>query len=115
MTKSWSYPSGHASLGWTWALILSEVAPERTNALLIRGRAYAQGQTVCNVHWQSDVYEGMTVGSATFARLHGNPEFVADVEAAKKEVANARAKGLKPTGNCKLEEEAQTVKVTQLP
>jgi acid phosphatase (class A) len=115
MTKSGSYPSGHSSLGWAWALILSEVAPDRANAILTRGRAYAQGRTVCNVHWQSDILEGMMVGSAAVARLHGNSEFLADMEAAKKEVAEARAKGSKPAGNCKLEVEAETVRVTQLP
>jgi acid phosphatase (class A) len=115
MLKSGSYPSGHTSLGWAWALILAEVAPDRANELLARGRAYGQGRTVCNVHWQSDIFEGMTVGAAAVARLHGNAEFKADVEAAKKEVTDARAKGLQPTGNCKLEAEAQTVKVTQLP
>jgi acid phosphatase (class A) len=115
MLKSGSYPSGHTSLGWAWALILAEVAPEQANALLARGRAYGQGRTVCNVHWQTDIFEGMTVGAAAVARLHGNAEFRADVEAAKKEVADARAKGLQPTGNCKLEATAETVKVTQLP
>jgi acid phosphatase (class A) len=115
MLKSGSYPSGHTSLGWAWALILSEVAPERANAVLARGRAYGQGRTVCNVHWQSDIMEGMVVGAAAVARLHGNAEFMADVEAAKKEVAEARAKGLKSTGNCTLEGQAETVKATQLP
>jgi acid phosphatase (class A) len=115
MLKSGSYPSGHSSLGWAWALILTEVAPDRTNAILTRGRAYAQGRTVCNVHWQSDILEGMMVGSAAVARLHGNSEFLADMDAAKKEIADARAKGLKPAGNCKLETEAETVRVTQLP
>jgi acid phosphatase (class A) len=115
MTKSGSYPSGHSSLGWAWALILSEVSPEQTNALLVRGRAFAQGRIVCNVHWQSDIIEGMIVGTATVARLHGNPEFRADVEAAKAELADIRKKGLKATGNCKLEGEADTVRATQLP
>jgi acid phosphatase (class A) len=115
MLKSGSYPSGHSALGWAWALILSEVAPEQTNALLARGRAYAQGRTVCNVHWQSDIIEGMIVGSAAVARLHGNPEFLADVEAARKEVIDTRRKGLKPTGDCKLEAAAETVRTTQLP
>ena len=27
-----SYPSGHASLGWAWALVLTQVAPERADA-----------------------------------------------------------------------------------
>jgi acid phosphatase (class A) len=115
MTKSGSYPSGHSALGWAWALILSEVAPDRTNAILSRGRAYAQGRTVCNVHWQSDIIEGMIVGSAAVARMHGSPEFLADVQAAKGEVADVRSKGSKPTGDCKLEAVAETVRATQLP
>jgi acid phosphatase (class A) len=115
MTKSGSYPSGHSSLGWSWALILSEVAPEQASALLARGRVYAQGRTVCNVHWQSDITEGMIVGSAAVARLHGSEEFRADVEAAKTEIAEIRAKGLKPVGDCRLEAVAETVKATQLP
>jgi acid phosphatase (class A) len=115
MLKSGSYPSGHTSLGWAWALILSEVAPERANALLARGRAYGQGRTICNVHWQSDIMEGMVVGAAAVARLHGNPEFLADMDAAKKEVAEALRKGLMPSGDCKLEAVAETVRNTQLP
>jgi acid phosphatase (class A) len=115
LLKSGSYPSGHAALGWAWALILSEVAPDRTNALLSRGRAYGQGRTVCNVHWQSDINEGMIMGAASVARLHGNPEFMVDLEAAKKEVIELRKKEPKPMENCRLEAAAETVKATQLP
>jgi acid phosphatase (class A) len=115
LLTSGSYPSGHAALGWAWALILSEISPENANAILIRGRAYGQGRTVCNVHWQSDINEGMVMAAAAVARLHGNGEFIADVEAAKKEVADVRNKGLKPMENCKLETTADTVKATQLP
>ncbi|HME33573.1 MAG TPA: phosphatase PAP2 family protein [Terriglobales bacterium] len=53
-----SYPSGHTAIGWGWALILSEIAPDRTDALLARGRAFGQSRVVCNVHWESDVIEG---------------------------------------------------------
>ncbi|MBK5517248.1 phosphatase PAP2 family protein [Pseudomonas sp. TH10] len=42
LRKDGSYPSGHTSVGWAWALVLSELAPDRTNALLARGRAYGE-------------------------------------------------------------------------
>ena len=29
-----SYPSGHTAIGWAWAMILAEIAPERATALL---------------------------------------------------------------------------------
>lgn len=89
--KDGSYPSGHAAIGWAWALILAEIFPERTNHILERGRAYGQSRVVCNVHWQSDVDAGRFLGAATIARLHADPTFQADLKAAKKEVATFKA------------------------
>ena len=63
-----SYPSGHTACGWTCALVLTEIAPEYTDAILARGRAFGQSRVVCNVHWQSDVTEGRFVGAAVVAR-----------------------------------------------
>jgi acid phosphatase (class A) len=104
-----SYPSGHATTGWTWALIISEIAPERTDAILARGRAFGQSRLICNAHWQSDVIEGRIMGASTVARLQADPNFRADVEAAKAELLAARAKGLKPTRDCKAEAEAMAL------
>lgn len=115
LAKNGSYPSGHAALGWTWALILAEIAPDRANEILLRGRAFAQGRTVCNVHWQSDVVEGMMVAAATVARLHGNPDFRTDLDVARAEVANARKKGPVPPVDCKVEAAVETIRVTHLP
>jgi acid phosphatase (class A) len=98
-----SYPSGHSSAGWTWALILAEVDPAHANAILARGRAFAQSRLVCNVHWYSDTVEGVTMGSAVVARMHGEPAFVQDVETARKELAAVRATGAKPTRDCAME------------
>jgi acid phosphatase (class A) len=106
MMKSGSYPSGHTTIGWAWALVLSEVAPERTDTILSRGRAYGQSRVICNAHWQSDVIEGRIVGAATVARLHSVPEFRAAIEAAKSELATVRAKGLKPQRDCDAEAKA---------
>jgi acid phosphatase (class A) len=101
-----SYPSGHTAFGWAWALILTEIAPERTDAILARGRAFGQSRIICNVHWHSDVVEGRFVGSATVARLHADPAFRAELEAAKAEFAVVRSNGLKPTRDCKNEVDA---------
>jgi acid phosphatase (class A) len=98
-----SYPSGHTAIGWGWALVLSEIAPDRTDALAVRGRAFGQSRVVCNVHWQSDVIEGRFVGAVTLARMHADPAFRADLEAAEAELAAVRAEGLKPTRDCAAE------------
>jgi len=98
-----SYPSGHSSIGWAWALILSEIDPEDTNAILARGRAFGESRVVCGFHWQSDVTEAQFMGASTVARLHADPVFRADIEAAKAELAAVRAKGLKPIRDCQAE------------
>ena len=95
-----SYPSGHNAIGWGWALILAELAPERSDALLVRGRNYGESRNVCNVHWHSDVMQGRLVGAGMVARLHAEPLFRADLLAARTEIDAARGQGLQPTRDC---------------
>lgn len=100
-----SYPSGHAAVGWVWALILSEIAPDRADAILARGRAFGESRIVCNVHWQSDIVEGRTMGAAVVAVLHGNETFRHDLELAKAELSAARKKDLSLLRDCAAEAE----------
>jgi len=108
-----SYPSGHTAIGWAWALILTEIAPDRADRLIARGRAFGESRVVCNAHWYSDVMEGRFMGAATVAKLHADPAFCADLAAAKVEYAVALSKGLAPTGDC--EAEAETLARYPLP
>ena len=87
-----SYPSGHTSVGWAWALILTEVVPERTDAILVRGLEFGESRVVCNVHWQSDVDAGRLIGAAAVARLHADAAFRADLDQAKAEVKRVAAR-----------------------
>ncbi|WP_305806914.1 phosphatase PAP2 family protein, partial [Stenotrophomonas sp. YIM B06876] len=91
LAENGSYPSGHTSIGWAWALILAELAPDRSDAILARGRSYGESRLVCNVHWHSDVLSGRFMGAAVVARLHGDAVFRADMEAARAELAALRA------------------------
>ncbi len=102
LRKSASYPSGHSAIGWTWGLVLAEVAPERVDALLQRARDYGQSRVVCGVHWQSDVEAGRLVGAAVVAQLHASQDFNEQLALARKEVAAARAAGA-PAGDCAAE------------
>ncbi|WP_312683524.1 acid phosphatase [Stenotrophomonas chelatiphaga] len=99
-----SYPSGHGIAGWAWALILAEVAPERADAIFARGRNYAESRLVCNMHWHSDIVQARFLGAALVARLHDNPEFQADLLAAEREIAAARATGRSSSRDCAAEE-----------
>ncbi len=103
LEKDPSYPSGHTALGWGFGLILSEIAPDRADEILARGRAFGESRLVCNHHWYSDLVWGRFMGAATVARLHADPTFSADLDAAKAEFAAVRAKGVPPSGDCKAE------------
>lgn len=100
---SGSYPSGHAAIGWAWALILSEIAPDRVEKIMARGRAFGESRVVCNLHWDSDVREGRIVADAVVAKLHSDPGFLYDLAAAKEEIAAVREKNLPPTRDCQVE------------
>ncbi len=115
LEKNHSYPSGHTAIGWGFALILSEIAPDRTNELLARGRAFGESRNIVNHHWFSDVVWGRFMGAGTVARLHADPTFRADMDAARAEFAAIRAQGLAPTRDCKAEAAAlaETTPVTQ--
>ncbi len=106
LRKDGSYPSGHAAIGWAWALILAELAPERADKLLARGWTFGQSRVICNVHWQSDVLMGRTMGAAAVARLHADPAFREAMQAARKEVNTLRASGGSPAADCAAEEQA---------
>ena len=84
-----SWPSGHAMLGWTYGLLLAELVPDQAEAVLLRGREFGDSRVVCGVHYSSDVEAGRTVGAALVARLHAEPQFLADMAAAKAELAKA--------------------------
>lgn len=98
-----SWPSGHSAAGWAWGLILAEVQPARATKVLARGLAFGQSRVICNAHWQSDVDAGRLMGAATVATLHGNKGFLADLAAAKREVAAATQRGIKPGQDCAAE------------
>ena len=88
--RSGSYPSGHAAMGWAWALILSELVLDRADAILARGLAYGESRAICGVHYASDVEAGRIVGAALFASLKADPAFQADFEVARRELVEAR-------------------------
>lgn len=98
-----SYPSGHTAAGWGWALVFSQINPERSNELFRRGLAFGQSRVICNAHWQSDVDAGRIMGAATVARLQTDPAFLADLKAAEAEVNAAKATPSASMADCAAE------------
>ena len=86
--------------------MLTEVAPDRANALAQRAYAFGQSRAVCGVHWQSDVDAGRLVASAVVAQLHTNDDFNAQLAEAQKEYAAAKAAKANPAIDCAAEAQA---------
>lgn len=103
-----SYPSGHTTMIWSVGLMLAHIAPDRADAILARTRAYGESRVVCGVHWLSDVEAGRVAGSVTYQALSLDPAFNADMDAAKTELAAARANPVAPDAKrCKVEAGAE--------
>lgn len=91
LRASFSYPSGHAALGFGWALVLAELVPSRADAIIERGRDFSWSRVVCGVHYPSDVDAGRVVAAAAIARIHADPDFQREFAAARAELAAAYA------------------------
>lgn len=87
-----SYPSGHTILGWSAALLLTEVAPDKADTILARGYMYGQSRVIAGYHWQSDVDAARLVASAAVARLHADKRFIKLMKKARKEYNKMRKK-----------------------
>lgn len=85
-----SYPSGHTILGWSAALLLTEINPDNADTLMARGYIYGQSRVIAGYHWQSDVDAGRLVASAAIARIHADKRFIKQMKKAKKEFERKR-------------------------
>jgi acid phosphatase (class A) len=113
IAKSFDYPSGHASLGWTAGLVVAQLSPETATQVLVRGRAYGESRVVCGVHNMSAVEAGRTNAAGVFAALQGSAEYRDALDKARAELAAARAAGGKPdAASCA--KEAELVKPLQV-
>lgn len=84
-----SYPSGHATLGYSTGFVLARLLPERAQAILARAADYAMSREVCGVHFPSDTEASHVLGTLVAVRLLADPAFSARFAAARAELAAA--------------------------
>ena len=87
VARTGSYPSGHTILGWSSALLLSEINPAQADTLMARGYMYGDSRVIVGAHWQSDVDAGRLAASAAYVRLHNSARFQEQMNKAKEEFA----------------------------
>ena len=86
LAKSYDYPSGHTTWGWTWATVLAELAPDRATPIMARGRAYGDSRFICGAHNESAVEAGKLSAGATMSVVRLQPAYQADLAAARAEM-----------------------------
>lgn len=84
-----SYPTGHGAAGWAWALALAELTPARADAILQRGRDFGESRIICGYHFPSDIEAGRLIAAGLIARMHAEPSFRRELDAARRELARA--------------------------
>ncbi len=82
-----SYPSGHTSMGWAIALVLSEINPARQDEILKRGFEYGESRVIVGFHYQSDVDAARVITSALVNAMHTKDDFKNQMQKAKEEFA----------------------------
>jgi acid phosphatase (class A) len=84
-----SYPSGHATMGYSMGIILANLIPERSSVILDRANLYAENRMLCGVHHRSDIIAGQVLGSLVAIQLMQNMEFQKMMQAAKQGLLRA--------------------------
>ena len=87
LRKNGSFPSGHTLLGWSAALLMMEINPDRANEIMTRGYRYGENRLVFGAHWQSDTDAARLAASAAYARLHTSERFLEQMKKARAEYA----------------------------
>ena len=82
-----SFPSREALLGWMYALLLSEICPEKQDQILYVGYRFGDASMVSGYHWDSDVQAARLLASALIVRLHDHTGVNSMINSAKAEYA----------------------------
>lgn len=87
--KRASYPSGHATMGYTFGAVLSALMPEKSQAILARAQDYAYSRMVCGDHYRADIEASHALGNAVGIALLKNTALQPLIEASKAELRGA--------------------------
>ncbi len=72
LVDSPSYPSGHTTYGYTGAVLLAVLVPERYSQMITRGAEYGNDRIIIGAHYSMDVLGGRTLALFDMAHLLAN-------------------------------------------
>lgn len=78
-----AYPSGHATLGKVFALVLADIFPERAENFLKRSKQISEERVLGGVHHPSDTKAGEILGEEIYKKLSVNIKFQRELKKIK--------------------------------
>lgn len=72
LSDSPSFPSGHTTYGYTGAVLLGILVPERYQQMIVRGAEYGNERIIVGAHYAMDVLAGRTLALYDVAHLLAN-------------------------------------------
>lgn len=82
-----SYPSGHSTRGMTYALVLTELFPDKRGELLTMGRSIGWHRVILAKHFPTNVFAGRVLAQAIIREMKVSPDFQRDLAEVKAEIA----------------------------
>lgn len=89
-SRDYSYPSGHATRGYVYAMTLALIEPDSANVLMKRAYEYALGRVVSGYHYKSDIDASAILAASVMGALAGNDAFRRQLEKARQEYARLK-------------------------
>lgn len=87
-----SFPSGHTNAGYTDALLLAQMLPERYDALVERGARYGYSRIVLGVHYPLDIMGSRMLTQRNVANYLNDPRYQALFKEASDQLRTALEK-----------------------
>jgi len=87
-----SFPSGHTNTGYTDALLMAQMIPERYDSLVERGARYGYSRIVLGVHYPLDIMGSRMITQRNVAHYLNDPRYVVLFNEAKDQLRAALEK-----------------------
>ena len=84
-----SYPSGHSTTNYVWANVLTDLFPEKQDALFTRAHEIGMHRVAAGVHYPSDVEAGKRYAAFIYDKMSKTPQYKLELAAAQNEIIAA--------------------------
>ena len=91
-----SYPSGHSTTNFVWANVLTDLFPEKQDALMARAHEIGMHRVAAGVHYPSDIEAGKHYAAFIYDKMSKSPQYQTELATAQAEVNAAILKAQTP-------------------